>query len=105
MNERGQTKRLRNTSICNIAIVLHSLKDKVNEMEWISTKDRLPDEEEDVLISTKYEIYIAYLHVYNEQNNKTVWIISDDPTEGFDLKEVLAWMPLPKIYHAKKRGN
>ena len=71
-------------------------------MDWISTKERLPGMEEDVLISTRYDVYIEYLGVYKEQGNETMWKVSDNPAEGFYLEQVLAWMPLPKIYHERK---
>lgn len=67
---------------------------------WISTKERLPEMEEDVLISTRYSIYIAY------RKGNGLWQLSDSNfhDDVFEPEQVLAWMPLPKKYH-ERRGT
>ena len=68
--------------------------------EWISVKDRLPEEFDDVLIVTvSGRISIAYLHSYNKENiiDYKNWAITDSE-EGNTIPfvRVTHWMPLPK---------
>ena len=62
-------------------------------MNWISTKDELPKNFENVLVTTdfhhgKRDVEIAY---YN--GNENYWFLDLQPVET-DI--VVAWMPLPE---------
>jgi hypothetical protein len=62
---------------------------------WISTDDKLPDVNEDVLVTLHYgEITIAYRYDDNEWHS--------DKFETFENHEILAWQKCPKPYKKEK---
>lgn len=68
--------------------------------EWISVKDRLPENDEEVLVWYEYFRYGEYNCLYQTWGigeyfkNYNSWMI-DHSTAGHKLR-VIAWMPLPK---------
>lgn len=56
-------------------------------MEWISMRDRLPAQGEDVLLFDGGQIYFGY---YSEISEK--FILGDDKV---DINDFTHWMPLP----------
>ena len=64
----------------------------LNKPTWISTKDRLPEDGERVLIYTKYEDII----VAKYYSLRGVWRSPEDVEEEYTNNEVTHWMPLPK---------
>lgn len=57
---------------------------------WISVKDRLPDECTHVLVYGEFGVSMAFLYGDNKH-----WYIAD--TEDWDeVREVTHWMPLPE---------
>lgn len=62
--------------------------------EWISVKDRLPEEREDVLIRVKCANYFNIEQGYYKGNNEWVNCWCSIRNEG--LYPVTHWMPLPE---------
>ncbi len=59
--------------------------------KWISVKDRLPPDDEDVLVNARQNgIYTAHLTIRND------WICSCLCYEGSFLNNITHWMPLPE---------
>ena len=56
--------------------------------KWIPVNERLPEDDEDVLASDGFSTYVAF-HV------KYGWASFDI---RFNPKNIIAWMPLPKLY-------
>ncbi len=85
--------------------VLHL--DCENNMEWISVKDRMPEEGKDVLLYGKlehqedFDIHKAVFHKdvdVNDEINKKRYSESQfwEADWGYDFDKVTHWMPLPK---------
>lgn len=67
-------------------------------MNWISVKDRLPDDSEDVLIYFKKKIRYDHLRIaYHSKNGASNWNLPSgtSPYIQDKLKSVTHWMPLP----------
>ena len=75
---------------------------KLNRMNWTPTKERLPDDWEDVLVWFEYFRYGDYNCMYstygigNYSNQYDSWLINHET--GWTDLHVFAWMPLPKPY-------
>lgn len=72
--------------------------------EWISVKDRLPEEEKEVLCFTKWGEYFVGYWKYEEwvSEDNVIWV---DGKLGTGTYEVVAWMPLPEPYQGDTDGN
>ena len=93
-NEKGSP--INYGTICDIVINAHKLLDLppvTPTQEWIPCSDGLPLERNAVLVWSINNTYCAYL-----EDGK--WYIFG--AYDWELKEVTAWMPLPKPY---KGGN
>lgn len=74
-------------------------------MEWISVKDRLPDDDVEVLTFYATEVVQAYLHYgkwkgsRNVTNNMNDGYVNDRTIckLGGDYDFVTHWMPLPEL--------
>jgi hypothetical protein len=63
-------------------------------MEWISVNDRLPEEDEDVLVMTAEGKFASGgMHVASLDEDG-VWYPSHG--DGWEFPDVTHWMPLPK---------
>lgn len=60
---------------------------------WIPCSERLPNEDEEVLVTSNYGILIALWR--KTWDNKICWF---ETIESKSLHKVTAWMPLPKPY-------
>jgi hypothetical protein len=65
----------------------------VTVQEWISVKDRLPDEDEDVLAFGYYHETFQTLICHYRSDFKGQWFTS---VAGQQVYEVTHWMPLPQ---------
>lgn len=65
--------------------------------KWVSTKDRLPEDREKVLIySYKRQTQVGYLFKNIEESPKYFFICDAEHTgKRFNLYEISHWMPLP----------
>lgn len=76
------------------------IEELLKEREWVSVKDRLPKDGEDVLVWFEYYRYGEYNCLYQTHGIGTYfeyfksWLINGE-TGGRDLR-VIAWMPLPQ---------
>ena len=57
---------------------------------WIPCSERLPDMHDEVLVTARGEVSIAWLYVDGK------WRSNDMPQPMF--KDIIAWMPLPEPY-------
>jgi len=79
------------------------------ESHWISVEERLPKQDEMVLITIirKDERYnkIPFISIgYISWNNTVWWCAHDGDCKSANV-EVLAWMPLPEPYRAERRTD
>ena len=63
------------------------------EPHWIPCSERLPNEDEEVLVTSNYGILIASWE--KMWDNKILWF---EVVESKSLHKVTAWMPLPEPY-------
>lgn len=68
------------------------------DRRWIPCSERMPNEDEEVLVTSSDGIYIAVYRI--TWDNKILWF---DDVEGKSLHNVTAWMPLPEPY--KEEGE
>ena len=61
-----------------------------NEPHWISCSERLPNMHDEVLVTARGEVSIAWLYVDEK------WRSNDMPQPMF--KDIIAWIPLPEPY-------
>lgn len=78
----------------------------LNQTEWISVKDRLPEEVRPVLLTIrrmdKSFNQIPFISVgYISWNQQAWWCAHDGDCKEHNI-EVLAWMPLPEPWKGKE---
>ena len=79
---------------------LKKLEEIAEKSKWVSVKDRLPEEGDDVLVWFEYYRYGEYNCLYQTHGigtyfeNFKSWLINGE-TGWRDLR-VIAWMPLPE---------
>lgn len=93
-NHNEQGKPINYGTICDIVIRAHRLLDlppvTPQESKWIPVSERLPKEDEDVLICTPHRgVTVAYYSTMN-------WF--DEAGDVLYFKPI-AWMPLPNTKH------
>ena len=75
------------------------------ELQWIPCSERLPNEDEDVIVSIKgIGVHIGYLEYYcmgGEWCQRWWWYDECFDDDEFELVE--AWMPFPKPYEAERK--
>lgn len=71
--------------------------------EWISVKDRLPEECVDVLIFNSNHIPVVGFLTYLNKNEPINWTVCDwhDSELTVEVDYVTHWMPLPKLPEEK----
>ena len=62
-------------------------------MEWISVKDRLPDDETPILLKLEKEILKSNMHSGYYKEGKPFIVAS---VFAFDAPKITHWMPLPE---------
>lgn len=65
-------------------------------MEWIGVKDRLPGENEDVLIWSMSGIHLVTF--WTDNNGIDRW--TEEGNFTISMPSVMFWMPLPKPPHS-----
>jgi hypothetical protein len=77
----------------------------MKEYEWISVKDKLPEDGERVLIYADVDneedrIAIAYRMLEEWSDDEYIWRAWETLgySADYDDEEVIAWMPLPEPY-------
>ena len=86
--------------ICGPEIDL-SIKSKL----WIPLSEKLPEEEERVLVSLDGEVNIAYRRQSEwKEEVEFEWVIEEFPCTFAD-DDIEAWMPLPKPYMAESEDK
>ena len=83
-----------------------NVPNKVWKGEWVSCKDRLPEEDENVLVSVHFDV--------SGQNPDAGWYVdiasqidghwvsySDEYKIAKDFHKVMAWMPLPEPWRGE----
>lgn len=75
---------------------IHELPSVQPEQRWISVSDRLPESDEDVLVTNGIGIYIGWIDPTDNG-----WRV-DSESEYF-MDDILAWMLLPEPFKAERR--
>ena len=73
---------------------------KMNEERWIPVEERLPEEDERVMISTKNEVVKEGIYIEKYGYAMRKGFFTEYCFE--DLQDVTAWQPLPEPYGEKK---
>ena len=89
------------TATVNI-YALDNLVEAVNKTEWIPVSERLPEDSELVLFSTKTDR--VFEGRYFADNTDCQWYAFRDEEFAYN-NVVTAWMPLPKPYDPLERGE
>jgi hypothetical protein len=69
----------------------------MKQSDWISVKDRLPDNDDDVLVTDGKRLEIAFWFYYFEPH---CWSFSNE-LAGYDTGAITHWMPLPPLPEGK----
>ena len=79
---------------------LDSAIELLERSEWIPVSERLPEENETVLISAKYIAHLSRSAPYVEEGflTRSGWYSAYGDNYSDLLAEVTAWMPLPEPY-------
>lgn len=88
------------TSICRIGAYLDGYNRGLSEDRWIPCSERLPEEEQAVLICNKSgDIRIAS-GSYSTEIDEWMWYL-----DSWRVGPVVAWRPLPKPYKSKEENE
>ena len=78
---------------------IKSLQSAQPEHRWIQVSQMLPEENETVIASTKYSVY-PEAHYTKEYGWE--WAYEAGSDYWVELKNVVAWMPLPECYREEE---
>ena len=81
-----------NSDLAHYAECFDQIVEAQPEVGWIPCSERLPEDETEVLVSTKNFVYMAEL---NTHFGDRLWEESDG---HWTIEGVTAWMPLPEVY-------
>lgn len=70
------------------------VRTEMSSANWISCSERLPDMHDEVLVTARGEVSIAWLYADGK------WRSNDMPQPMF--RDIIAWMPLPAPYKEDK---
>lgn len=95
-----------NQDVIDKVIELIKMKPKLDE--WISVEERLPDDENEYLVTDGYDMMVAFYRDDAEawDNGNFGWVErnSDDDCPC-RLGKVIAWKPLPEPYKKRRVMN
>ena len=74
--------------------VLTALRLVPSAQKWIPCSERLPEVHDEVLVTARGEVSIAWLYVDGK------WRSNDMPQPMF--RDIIAWMPLPEPYKGEQ---
>ncbi len=78
--------------LANLMDVLEKqMSSSENPNKWIPVSERLPETDEDVLITNGVTMYIGWIDATDRQ-----W--RADSEDNYFINDVVAWMPLPQPY-------
>lgn len=83
---------------CNTDFEPNDADDK-KEGEWIPCSERLPEKDGECLVQRSGDLCVDMCVAYFNHHGGNYWVDND----GFILKGICAWMPLPKPY--EKEGE
>ena len=85
-------------SKCDIKDALDMAIKALERSRWIPTAERLPEDEQEILFSTK----TGRVHSgkYHDDNSANQWYSHKDKARAWN-NVVTAWMPLPEPYKAE----
>lgn len=79
---------------CDLAEATEIAIEALEAQGWIPTKERLPDEKDEVLVTTSWgDVCMAWC-----DNGK--W--RAEYINEYDDDEIVAWMPLPEVYRGER---
>ena len=79
-----------------IEVAIEALKDRP---QWIPCSERLPEKDGEYLAQRSGDLWVDMCVAYFNHHGGNYWVDND----GFILKGICAWMPLPKPY--EKEGE
>lgn len=78
------------------------------EMNWIPCRERLPEDEQEVLVWFEYFRYGEYNRPYQRYGIGSMfngeWSRFVNGTSGWRDLRIIAWMPLPEPYKEEKEN-
>ena len=85
----------------DISVILEDVP-TIEERKWIPCSERLPEEEEDSLITDGESMAVGYY-----RQDAKAWDSADfgwieNREKGYGINEVIAWMPLPEPYKGEQ---
>lgn len=74
-----------------------SVKPLENQPQWIPVSERLPETDEDILITDGVAVYIGWINATSRQ-----WRANSE--DNCFINNVTAWMPLPPSYQGEENS-
>lgn len=80
-------------------IAMYEMEQKGMLREWIPCTERLPEEDGEYLVQRSGDLWVDICVAHFNYYGGKYWVDRD----GFILRQICAWMPLPKPY--EKEGE